>query len=175
MSAVPGNVCGMYETTEERARLGGLVSASRSGGTKHLRAIITEDSTPRVDALLARLEGMRILALSTVTQKGDPRVSAVDGHFLHGQWTFGTDGSSAKARHMRRRPSVSAAHLDGVGFGVFVHGTAVPVVQGDDWCPGVVDHWRLHYGSDPFTWADDIRMFRIVPSWMVAYTPRSDG
>lgn len=164
----------MYETEEQIVALDRLLRESRRGASRHLREIVTDDAAPSTAALLPLLEGMHVLALSTVTRAGEPRVSAVDGHFLHGQWTFGTDGSSAKARHLVARPSVSAAYIDGERLGIFVHGEAVRVLPGDDWCEDVVSHWASHYGSDPFTWGEDIRMFRIVPSWMVAYRGSAD-
>ncbi len=46
----------------------------------------------------------------------------MDGHFLHGTWTFSTSRTSAKARHLARRPAVSVAHVDGEALAVFSHG-----------------------------------------------------
>ena len=161
----------MYETPDEIVALEALLARSRQGGTAHLKEIVSDDASPQAVTLLHLLQGMHVLALSTVTAKGEPRVSAVDGHFVHGQWTFGTDGSSAKATHLAARPSVSAAYIDGEALGVFVHGTAVPLVAGDGWTERVIPHWVRHYGTDPRTWGDDIRMYRIVPHWMVAYRP----
>ncbi|MTE24143.1 pyridoxamine 5'-phosphate oxidase family protein [Microbacterium sp. ZXX196] len=156
----------MYETDEEIAALDALLAASHEGATRHLTDIVSGDHRWGARQLLARLDGMRVLSLATVTAGGAPRVSAVDGHFLHGAWTFGTDGSSAKARHLAARPAVSAAWIDGERTGFFTHGRAVPL--GDDET-AVFAHWARHYGSDPRTWGDDIRMFRIVPQWCVAY------
>jgi hypothetical protein len=53
---------------------------------------------------------MCTLAISTVTARCEPRISAIDGHFLHGRWIFGTDRSAAKAQHLDARPAVSVAH-----------------------------------------------------------------
>ena len=175
MSVVAVSVAGMYETSADVRALDDLLTASRAGGTAHLQAIISNDAAPSAVDLLPQLVGMRILALSTVTRSGEPRVSAVDGHFLRGQWTFGTDGGSAKARHLAARPSVSAALIEGESLGVFVHGRVERVTSDDPWHELVVSHWTEHYGTDPFTWGDDIRMYRIVPSWMVAYRRVSDG
>jgi general stress protein 26 len=60
----------------------------------------------------ALLAGMKVATLATVTAHGAPRVSAVDGHFVHGTWAWSTSGSSAKARHLAARPAVSIAHVD---------------------------------------------------------------
>src|SRR5690554_3974396 len=114
----------MYETDAELAALQQLMDASRAGATDHLREIIGGDRLLNARDAVAALAGMRVLSLATVTAKGEPRVSAVDGHFLRGAWTFGTDGGAAKARHLAARPAVSAAHVDGERLEVFCHGTA---------------------------------------------------
>lgn len=162
----------MRETAAEIAALRDLVATSRAGGTSHLKEIISGEHQPTIEQTLAALSGMRVLSLATVTASGEPRVSAVDGHFLHGRWTFGTDGRAAKARHIAQRPAVSAAHLDGERLGVFVHGTAVRMSPDESGVPGweeTIVHWTAHYGSDPTTWSEDIRMYRLEPSWMVVY------
>lgn len=159
----------MYETSEEIERLQRLLTESRSDATSHLQEIISGDNALSAVQLLPRLEGMRVLSLATVTAKGEPRVSAVDGHFIHGSWTFGTDGRSAKARHLLARPAVSAAYIDGEKLGFFTHGSVVSIDETDPSCEEVIAHWTRHYGTDPRTWGDDIRMFRIEPTWSVAY------
>ena len=108
-----------------------LLDASLAGATEHLRAIVTPARTLDAQELCDLLTGMRTLAVSTVTATGEPRVSGVDGHFLHGRWVFTTSGTAAKARHLRARPAVSAAHLVGDDLGVFCHGRArVPTARG---------------------------------------------
>lgn len=159
----------MYETPDEVAALQRLLDASHRGATTHLREIVSGDRRLDAEQMLRALEGMKVLSIATVTAAGEPRVSAVDGHFLHGAWTFGTDGGAAKARHIAARPAVSAAHVDGERLGVFTHGTAVRLQPGDRGWEETIAHWSAHYGSDPTTWSDDIRMYRIDPTWVVAY------
>lgn len=159
----------MYESSGEVAELQRLIDASHAGGTSHLREIITADRLMGAHAVVEAVSGMRVLSLATVTATGEPRVSAVDGHFLHGRWTFGTDGSAAKARHLSARPAVSAAYIDGERLGVFCHGTAVRLSSSDSAWQATIAHWSEHYGSDPNTWSDDIRMYRIEPTWFVGY------
>ncbi|MER7795834.1 pyridoxamine 5'-phosphate oxidase family protein [Microbacterium sp. NPDC096154] len=165
----------MYESRDELEALQGLLERSHARGTAHLRQIVSGDHRMDAERMTAALEGMKVLSLATVTARGEPRVSAVDGHFLHGRWTFGTDGRSAKARHLAARPSVSAAHVDGERLGVFCHGRAERLTPDDASWPATIAHWAAHYGSDPITWGDDIRMYRIEPSWMVAYRGGGGG
>jgi hypothetical protein len=51
----------------------------------------------------------------------------VDGIFLRGAFHFGSAPDSARFRHIRARPEVSATHLPGEQLAVTVHGRAVPV------------------------------------------------
>lgn len=110
---------------------------------------------------------MKVLSVATVTARGEPRISALDGHFLHATWTFSTSGTAAKARHVQARPAVSVAYVDGEQLAVFSHGKAQLMRQADpDWAQ-TLDHWTAHYGGSPLEWGDDIRLYRYNPQWMV--------
>jgi len=159
----------MKETRAEIDALQALMDASHGRSTTHLRQIISGDRRLTAAQVIRALEGMKVLTVATVTAAGEPRISAVDGHFLHGQWTFGTDGSAAKARHLAARPAVSAAHVDGERLGVFCHGRAVTLTPADPFWDFTIAHWTQHYGTDPTTWGEDIRMYRIEPAWLVGY------
>jgi general stress protein 26 len=159
----------MLETRADIEALQSLLDASLASATQHLRSIVYGDRVLTAPDLVAVLTGMRVLSLATVTARGEPRISAVDGHFLHGTWTFSTDGSAAKARHMRARPAVSVAHVDNEELAVFSHGRVEEMRAGDpDWAE-TLDHWTAHYGGSPLAWGEDIRLYRYRPHWMVAY------
>ena len=159
----------MLETPNEVATLQELLDTSRGSATAHLRGIITDDRALTARDLVALLTGMRVLSVATVTATGEPRISALDGHFLHATWTFSTDGSSAKAHHLRARPAVSVAHIDGEELALFSHGRAEQMRDGDpDWAE-TLDHWTAHYGESPMGWGDDVRLYRLRPQWMVGY------
>jgi hypothetical protein len=113
----------MRETPEDLEELQALLDASLSRASSHLRSIISAERTLTAEQLTGVLTGMRTLALSTVTAKGEPRISGVDGHFLHGKWHFGTARDAVKARHLAARPAVSAAHMLGEELGVYTNGT----------------------------------------------------
>ena len=163
----------MLETPDETAALQALLDASRERATGHLRSIIDDDRTLTAEQLVALLTGMKVLSVATVTAAGEPRISALDGHFLHGTWTFGTSGSSAKARHLAARPAVSVAHVDGEDLALFSHGRAELIEPGPE-RDEVDAHWTAHYGSSPFSWGDDIRMYRLRMTWAVAYAFKRD-
>jgi general stress protein 26 len=159
----------MYETAAEVAALQNLLDTSRAGSTAHLRDIITDARALDAAGLVRHLDRMCTLSVATVTARGEPRISALDGHFLHATWTFSTSGTSAKARHLQARPAVSVAYIDGERIGVFAHGRADRITEDDPAWTETLDHWTAHYGSSPLSWGDDIRMYRLRPHWMVAY------
>ncbi|WP_009476298.1 pyridoxamine 5'-phosphate oxidase family protein [Rhodococcus sp. JVH1] len=163
----------MRETREELDELQTLLDASLSRSTAHLRSIINTGSTLTAEQLTQVVTGMCTLALSTVTAKGEPRISGVDGHFLHGKWHFGTARGAAKARHLAARPAVSAAHLRGEDLGVFTHGTVeiLNPEEGEpaaDW-PDLLAYFKGFYGEDFFDWDNDVVYYRLHPQWMTVY------
>ena len=166
------SVLGMHETAAELADLQNLLDASLSRSTAHLRSIFT-GRTITADQLTGVLTGMCTLAVSTVTAKGEPRISGADGHFVHGRWYFGTAPTAAKARHLAARPAVSVAHLRGEDLGVFAHGHA-EILNGDqpapDW-PDMLAYFKQFYGADMFDWDNDVVYYRLEPQWMTAYAP----
>ncbi|MFI6793959.1 pyridoxamine 5'-phosphate oxidase family protein [Nonomuraea sp. NPDC050383] len=167
----------MRETPEELKELQALLEASLSRSTSHLRSIVTAN-TLTAEQVTRILTGMCTLALSTVTAKGEPRISGVDGHFLHGRWHFGTARSAAKARHLAARPATSVAHMRGEDLGVFTHGT-VEILNPEngepaaDW-PDLLAYFKDFYGDDCFDWDNDVVYYRLHPHWMTAYAPGID-
>jgi general stress protein 26 len=159
----------MYETDEEVERLQALLDASHARSTDHLRSIIHDDRRLTAGDLVALLTGMKVLSVATVTARGEPRISAVDGHFLHATWSFSTSGTSAKARHLDARPQVSVAHVDNEELAVFSHGAVDLVGPQDPDREETLAHWTRHYGSSPLSWGPDIRLYRYRPTWMVGY------
>jgi hypothetical protein len=163
----------MHETEAELDELDALLDRSLAGATAHLRSIIVPgERTLTARQLASVISGMRVLTLATVTAGGEPRVSAVDGHFLHGCWIFSTERSSAKARHLLQRPAASVAHLRGEELGVFTHGTAELLNPADGPAApgfsGTLRHLTDHYGVSPLDWGDVV-VFRLRPHWMVAF------
>lgn len=54
------------------------------------------------ERLAAEIPSPAVLTIATVTARGEPRVSAVDGHFLHSCWHWTTAAESPKARQLLR-------------------------------------------------------------------------
>jgi len=163
----------MFETNNELAEMQSLLDASLSGATEHLRSIIRAGERTLTAAQIARAcRGMCTLAISTVTANCEPRVSAVDGHLLHGRWYFSTATGAAKARHLAARPAVSIAYLRGEDIGIFAHGKAQQMnpaggPDDPDW-PALLQYMTDYYGSSPLSWGEVV-YYRLIPSWMVAF------
>jgi Pyridoxamine 5'-phosphate oxidase len=168
----------VYETEPELRELQTLIDTSLGRSTAHLRSIVTRERSLTAEQLVRVLTGMCVLVLSTVTAKGEPRVSAVDGHFLHGRWVFGTARGAAKARHLRVRPAASVAHLRGEELGVFVHGRVEELTPENgpthpDW-PPIHEYMRGFYGDTAFDWSEVV-YYRLRPTWMTVYASDPDG
>jgi hypothetical protein len=165
----------VLETADEIATLQDLLDRSLVCATEHLRSIIHDDRALTAHDLVALLTGMKVLTVATVTAAGEPRISALDGHFLHGSWSFSTSATAAKARHMAARPAVSVAHVDGEDLAVFSHGRVEPLRASDaDW-DETLGHWVAHYGSSPLSWGDEVTLYRYRAHWMVGYAASRTG
>ena len=114
----------MYENARDLAELQALLDRSAAAAGPHLASIFTEERRLTAAQLAGRLTGMRLLTLATVTATGEPRTAPVDGLFYRGRFWFGSAENSARYRHIRARPAVSATHLPGESLAVIVHGRA---------------------------------------------------
>jgi pyridoxine/pyridoxamine 5'-phosphate oxidase len=159
----------MKETAAEVTELQQLLDAAYQRSTEHLHNIITDSRRLDAGELVRVLTGMCTLNLATVTARGEPRISAVDGHFLHARWVFTTSGSAAKARHLKVRPAASVSYVDGERVGVFSHGQVETLTPDHPDFAEIEAHLTKHYGSSPSSWGDDIVYYRLQPTWMVGY------
>jgi hypothetical protein len=164
----------VFETSEEIATLQGLLDLSHGRATEHLHAIMKPERTLRATEIVGLLTGMRTISLATVTAKAEARISAVDGHLLHGGWVFSTSVGSAKARQLAARPGVSTSYLEGEDLGVFTHGRAHRVAEDDPAFEPTLSYLTDHYGSSPLTWGDTA-IYRLEPTWMIGYAFRREA
>ncbi|MGB3304565.1 MAG: pyridoxamine 5'-phosphate oxidase family protein [Thermomicrobiales bacterium] len=164
----------MYETPDDLRALRALLDRSFEHQGAHMRSILTEERRLSAEELVARLKGMCLLSLATVTRDGRPRNAPVDGFFYRGAFWFGSSPHSLRIRHIRQRPDVSATYLEGEAFSVVVHGRATIVDQESDefqgfaryatetygdWWPKQLDTWREEFGEPaPYARIDAERM-----------------
>jgi hypothetical protein len=150
----------VLETPEEIDDLQRLLDDSAAGAGAHLRNIITDDRRLTAAQLCARLTGLRLLTVATVTGDGRPLAGPVDGYLLHGAFYFSSGRDSVRMRHLAARPSVSATHLEGEKFAVSVHGRA-ELFEVNDPARGelrqaMLDHYLPLQGESFRTWLDEI-------------------
>ena len=159
----------MKETTEELDGLQRLLDASIAASGAYLIAIVSPGRRLSARQLVADLTGTKVLVVATVTASAQPRTSAVDGHFLHGNWIFHTSAKAHKARHLRARPAISATHADGERMAVFVHGHAECLTPQDARFSEYDEYYVGHYGFSPPDWGPTPVFVRIHPIWMIGY------
>jgi hypothetical protein len=117
----------LRETAADIAWLQALIDASHARAGAHLRSIFDDDRRVAASDLPARLDGVQILHLATVTSACEPRVAPVDGLFIHCRWHFGTAPGALRARHLAARPAVSASLAHGDRFAMLVHGRVASI------------------------------------------------
>lgn len=160
----------MLETADELVALQALLDRSFAASGKHLGSIVTPERRLTATQVANYLQGVKHVSFATVTSKGEPFVSPLDGWFVHGQFIVSTAGNATRARHVRRNPAVSLAHVVGDDIGIWVHGRARFAGKGE---PLVDEYDRLAtqtYGTSPFSWGDVVVM-PVEARVMFAYAP----
>src|SRR5262245_33857526 len=158
----------MFETDEEVAQRQSMLDAHLERANPHMLAIGTPKRRLTARQVVTYLQGTKHVAFATVTSKGEPRVSPLDGLFIHGRVTVSTDRSATKIAHLRRNPACSAVHVDGDRIAVAVNGTVEWIERDHPDHDEIHAAWTTNYESDPYTWGDVV-LFRIKPSTMWAY------
>ncbi len=150
----------MLETPEELDNLQQLLDRSMAGAGEHLSGIITGERRLSAAQLAGRLQGMRLLAVATVTADGRPLAGPVDGYFLHGTFWFSSGRNSVRMRHLAARPAVSATHMPGDELAVTVHGRAELFEMRDPACAelrqAMLDHYVPLQGPQFETWLNQL-------------------
>jgi len=150
----------VLETPEETARLQELLDASAAGAGPHLSGIVTGDRRLSAERLCARLTGMRLITVATVTADGRPLAGPVDGYFLHGAFWFSSARNSVRVRHLAARPAVTATYLDGEELAVTVHGRAelfdLDGPAGAGLRQAMLDHYLPLQGPAFEAWVDEV-------------------
>jgi hypothetical protein len=159
-----------HETPEDLDRLQRLLDASHSAAGPHLRNIFSDERRVAAADLPARLPGVQVMALATVTARCEPRVAPVDGLFYRGWLWFGSSSRSVRFRHIRARPAVSATITHGEEFALVVHGTAVEIDVDQPEDKGYRDYLIEVYGPQWETWYGETPPYaRIEPAKMFTF------
>src|SRR3954471_13563701 len=145
-----------------------LIDRSFDVSSEHLRSIMGAQRRLTAERLVADLPSPAVLNIATVTARGEPRISAVDGHFLHGHWYFTTAADSPKARQLRARSAISASYTPRDGYGVFCHGRVTELGAGDA-RQMIADLFVETYGMSPDDLSGDAFYARIDADWLVGF------
>jgi uncharacterized pyridoxamine 5'-phosphate oxidase family protein len=149
----------VQETPEELAALQTLLDESAAHAGVHMRGIITDDRRLSAVQMCEMLQGMRLLALATVTADGRPLVGPVDGYLVHGDFYFSSGNDSVRMRHLATRPAVSFTHVPGEELAISVHGRAELFDLMSDERPqlrqAVLDHYRPLQGPAFEEWLNE--------------------
>jgi hypothetical protein len=161
--------------SDELQALQDLLDTSFARASEHLCSIMTPERRLSAERLVAELPCPAVLNIATVTARGEPRISAVDGHFLNGHWYFTTAGDSPKAVQLAARPAISAAFTPRDGYGVFCHGHAVALPAGPERTM-IAEHFAEVYGQSFEEFGPDISCARIDADWLVGFamTPEEE-
>jgi hypothetical protein len=155
-----------HETPRDIEDLQRLLDESHASAGTHLLRIFSDERRVAAADLPARLPGVQVLALGTVTASGEPRVAPVDGLFYRGKVWFGSAPDSFRFRHIRARPQVSGTITHGEDFALVVHGVAHQFATDDPEYAGFRGYLAEVYGGDggwtrgnPYAWIQAKRMF----------------
>jgi hypothetical protein len=161
----------MLETDGDVRQLQDLLDRSYDGAGSHLKAVISSDRRLGAPELCARMVGVRLLTLATVTADHRPIAGPVDGIFYRGAFHFGSSPQSIRIRHIRARPWVSATHLPGEELSVTVHGEADVMDMRsptnaelrqtvlDTYTPRYGPEWVRFFDANSFARIDATKMF----------------
>jgi fumarate hydratase class II len=164
----------VQETPEELADLQALLDRSFAAAGEHLLSIVGPERRLSARQVTAYLQGIKHIVVATVTAEGQPVAAPVDGLFWRGYLHFSTAESSVRARHLRARPQVSAAHVLGDDVGIWAYGRAHLVGPGDSEFAAFEAFWRtVCDGQAASDWSSDPVYARIVPDRFFAYAFRA--
>ena len=159
----------MYESDVDLERLQALLDRSYGTAGDHLKSIVTPERRLSAEETTDLLQGMRLLALATVTADGRPLVGPVDGLFYRGHFWFGSSPTSLRYRHIRERPFVSATHTPSESYSVTVHGRAEIVDLTLPEHAGFGDYCVEIYGEEWRDWGDGAFYARIDADRMFTF------
>ena len=163
----------MHETEQDVAELRALLESSYASAGQHLLSIHTANWRMSAEEIAEKLQGMVVLNLATVSSKGEPIVGPVDGQFYRGRFYCGSARNSLRARHIKARPAVSAAHVRGEELAVIVHGTAHEVDPTSERGRGYREVLVEIYGQEMGDWqGGEVVYWEIEPRKMFALAPQ---
>jgi hypothetical protein len=158
------------ETAADLERLQALLDESIAKASPFLRRSfeIPERSLSAAD-VAARLDGLIVVSLATVTAKGEPRVAPIDAVFLRGRFYVPTVAQAARARHLAQRPGVSVTYYEGRTMAVIAHGRAEAIAPGEEPFDEIEEIRLAEGGESILGWSGDPIFLRVEPHVLYTY------
>jgi uncharacterized pyridoxamine 5'-phosphate oxidase family protein len=162
----------MRETAADIEFLQRLMDETLADINPHMASIVTADKRLRASQVVRYLDGIKHVAFGSVTPAGEPRVSPLDSVFVRGRFTLSTDSSAARVANLRHNPACSLVHMVGDTVAIVVHGRVEWMTRDHADHAEIHSIWTSAYESDPYSWGNDIVLFRAEPAAMWAYAQR---
>lgn len=159
----------MKETPEDLKNLQDLLDESIERAGAFLRnSFEMPELSLSAGELVEVLHGSLTVAFSTITARDEPRVAPVGALFYRGRFHVPTVADSARARHVRKRPSVSLTYYRGNDLAVIAHGRAEPLYR-DHPDFGELDALeREHAGTSVLDWGEAVYL-RVDPQALYTF------
>ena len=74
------------------------MDATHARANAHMAAIVKPERQLSAAQVVRYLQGLKHVAFGTVNARGEPRVSPLDGHFVHGRFTLARIDTLAEPR-----------------------------------------------------------------------------
>ena len=145
----------VFESPHDVERLDEQLCASIERAGPFLRSSFEMPAHSLTAAQLIRsLQGVKTVALATVTAKSEPRVAPIGAFFYRGNFYIPTTMQAARVRHIRRQPALSLTLFEGIDLAVIVHGNAVVLVEGAPEFEALIDIQRSGQGETVRDWGE---------------------
>src|SRR3954468_13398803 len=103
----------MFESEADVRELQALIDRTFERANPHLAGIVKPERRLSARQVVRYLQGPKPVAFASVTAKGEPRVSPLDGVFVRGRFTVSTGGGAARRGRLRAEPAWSPPSEDG--------------------------------------------------------------
>lgn len=113
------------------------------------------------------LQGIHNVALATTTRNSEPRVAPINTILYRGEFHVPTVTTSARARHVSRRPQVSFTYYEGNDLALIAHGNASSIPDSEPTFDELNELYVNNGGHDVRSWGAGAYL-RVAPD--VLYT-----
>jgi hypothetical protein len=145
----------MHESPQDIDRLDKQIRDSISRAGAYLRSSFEMPEHSLSAAQLVReLQGIKQVALATVTARHEPRVAPIGAFFYRGDFYIPSTMEAARVRHLRRCKALSLTLIEGIDFAVIVHGTGAVLGEDAPEFETLIELQRNGQGSSVRDWGE---------------------